>query len=584
MENQRISERYSSTVFQSAVGVAIVAGVFCLIIAGLLAVQAYHMKTTDPARAAELEAMKDQARRYPSDEALARSILQLDTQIRRDQFARLYFLQRGMILLTAAAALCVGAVLGAAKCRPQTPVLTPAGDIKKLQIQQAVRIRTALTAALAVLGAAGLFWGLSVPTDEIISSRSPAGIPEASTPAGSAAVSMEEMKAHWPAFRGPEGLGICRFENIPDQWDGPTGKNILWKSPVPLPGHNSPVVWGDRVFLTGAEKERQQIFCFDAQTGRLLWSGDVSIPPSPQRDAMDIMEETGYAASTAVTDGRRVCAIFAGGDVGCFSADGRKLWEKHLGIPESAYGYAASLTAFENLVIVQWDVGFEPGSSKLIALDWLTGQTVWETKRPVPNSWSSPTAAQIDGQWHILTAGSPFVIAYEPKTGAEQFRAACIEGDIAVTPVAADGRIFVVEPYNKLVAVNAQNARGDVSATHILWQAEASMPDICSPVTNGRYIWTLTTEGGLNCFNVSDGSKIYSQQLSGNFLASPTLVGDMLYLLSEKGTMILAQSGQEYAEIRRNEIGEKCLASPAFAPGRIFIRTVSHLFCIGKSD
>ncbi|MBP8606020.1 MAG: PQQ-binding-like beta-propeller repeat protein [Phycisphaerae bacterium] len=583
MEAQRISQRYSSAVFQSAVGVAIVAGVFCLIIAGMMAVQAYHMKTADPARAAELEAMKVQARQYPADEALARSILQLDTQIRRDQFARLYFLQRGMVLLAAAAAVCVGAVLGAGAYRPRTPVLKPQGDLKMLQIRQAVRIRTALTITLIVMGAAGLFWMFSTPAADILSSGGRAEIPDDSSPVESQTASMEEMLAHWPTFRGPEGLGICRFENIPEQWDGPTEKNILWKAAVPLPGHNSPIVWGNHVYLTGATKERQQIFCFDARSGQLLWAGDVSIPPSLQRDEMDIMEETGYAASTAVTDGRRVCAIFAGGDMGCFSADGRRLWEKHLGVPESAYGYAASLTAFENLVIVQWDVGFEPGGSKLMALDWLTGKTIWETARPVPNSWSSPTAAQVGGQWRLLTAGSPFVIVYDPKTGAEQFRAACIEGDIAVTPITAGGRIFVVEPYNKLVALDAQNVQ-DQAAAPILWQAEASMPDICSPVTDGHYIWTLTTEGGLNCFRVSDGSKIYSQQLSGNFLSSPTLVGDVLYLLSEKGTMILARTGQDYAEIRRNEIGEKCFASPAFAPGRIYIRTMNHLFCIGKSD
>lgn len=579
MDKERSNERYDSAGFQSAVGVAIVAGVFGVFIAILLALQAYHAKLTDPARLAELEAMKEQAKQYPADETLAQTILELDTQLRRDQFARLYFLRRGTMLLIASLVLCIGSILWFRGYSSKQVRLSPLGDVKAYQVCHARRSRTAFTIALAALGAAALFWSLYTP--DIKKAITPGG---AVAEGGAGPVTMDEMAAQWPTFRGPGGLGICRFENIPQEWDGATGKNIRWKSPVLLDGNNSPVVWGNRIFLTGATKDRQQIFCFDAQTGKLLWTGDVSIPQTPQRAQIEVMEETGCAANTAVTDGKRICAIFIGGDVGCFDADGKPLWEKHLGFPESAYGYAASLTAFENVVIIQWDVGYEPDQSKLMALDWETGQTVWETKRPVPNSWASPTVVMVDSQWRVLTAGSPFVIAYKPRTGAEQFRVECIEGDIAATPIIADNKIFAIEPYNKLVAINAQNAQGDVTATHILWQAQDSMPDICSPVSNGQFVWTLTSEGGLRCFNVSDGGKVYSHKLSGVFMASPTLVGDTLYLLSENGTMILIDSGPAFKEICRSDLGEKCYASPAFAPGRIFIRTKENLFCIGTPD
>jgi outer membrane protein assembly factor BamB len=299
------------------------------------------------------------------------------------------------------------------------------------------------------------------------------------------------------------------------------------------------------------------------------------------------MEDTGYAACTAVTDGKRVCAIFAGGDIGCFSIDGNLLWEKHLGIPDSMYGYAASLTAFENTIIIQWDVGYDEGDesqSKLIALDWQTGNSAWETHRPVVNSWSSPTVFKVGEMYQILTTSSPFVIAYDARTGGELYRVECLSGDIASTPIVADHKMFVIEPYNKLVAISTENASGDITETHIAWENDSEMPDICSPVTNGQFVWTLVTQGLLGCYDVKDGTEVYAQEIKGSFQASPTLVGEQMYLLAEDGTMLIVGTGPEYKEIKRSELGEKCYASPAFADGRIYIRAEDNLYAIGATE
>ena len=252
--------------------------------------------------------------------------------------------------------------------------------------------------------------------------------------------------------------------------------------------------------------------------------------------------------------------------------------------PYSMYGYAASLTAYEGHVIVQWDVGMDEGeesNSKLIALDWNTGDVVWQTHRPVSNSWSSPTVAKVGQDYQVLTAASPYVITYDAETGEEMLREECIYGDIAATPILTDNRIITIEPYNKMVAVNATPASNN--DPNILWETEDSMPDIASPLSNGTYIWTLNTEGRLGCYSVTDGSEIYAESVDGIFEASPSLVGDRLYLLSEKGVMLIAETGSEYKEIKRNELGAKCLATPAFAPGRLFIRSEDALFCIGET-
>ncbi len=564
---------YESTSYQSAVGVAIVAAVFTVIIAVLLAINVHAIKVGIPARSAELEKMKEQAKANPTDTTLAQLILDVDTQLRRDQFAGLYFVKRGTILLVVTLVLLVGSILWAVSHHPKKPEILPQGDLKTHQVRQASLTRTTFSVAVILLCSAGLFWVLHAPKTEIVSDD---------TVATSLYTSMKEMEDQWPTFRGPGGLGICQFENIPDTWDGTSGENILWKTPIPLPGHNSPIVWGNRVFLTGATEDKQQVFCFDADSGQLLWSGDVPIPASPAREDMDIMEDTGYAACTAVTDGKRVCAIFAGGDMGCFTIDGNLLWEKHLGIPESAYGYAASLTAYEKTVIVQWDVGYDEGDeskSKLFGLDWQTGKTVWETKRPVVNSWSSPTVVKIDQEYEILTTASPYVIAYDAKTGAELRRAECIEGDIAATPIIALDRIIAIEPYNKMVAINASPVQSE--GAYIFWENESEMPDICSPVSNGQFVWTLTTQGLLGCYNVKDGTEVYAQEIKGNFQASPTLVGEHLYLLSEKGTMLILDAGSEYKQIGQNQLDEKCRACPAFQDGRIYIRGDKNLYAIG---
>jgi outer membrane protein assembly factor BamB len=219
--------------------------------------------------------------------------------------------------------------------------------------------------------------------------------------------------------------------------------------------------------------------------------------------------------------------------------------------------------------------------SKMIALDGFTGQTVWETKRPVPNSWSSPIVTEIGEQFQLLTCGDPWVIAYDPAKGIELWRANCLAGDIAPSLIYANGLVFAIEPYSKLVAIRP-DGRGDVTETHIAWSLEEGAPDICSPVSNGELIFLLSTEGLLSCYKVADGKRLWEQDLRENFWASPSFVGDKLYLLTEEGVMLIVQSGPEFKELARCELGEECRASPAFADGRIYIRGLENLYCIGK--
>ncbi|MCE5185809.1 MAG: PQQ-like beta-propeller repeat protein [Planctomycetaceae bacterium] len=581
MDRETAIGRYGIAGYQAAIGTAIVGGVFAVVIAALLGVHLYRYHVTDPRDAAALEKMKEQAKAYPADQTLSQEIVVLDARLRRDQLARLQFLKRGTFLLVGAAALCVGALIWSGGYN-RLPLPCQRVDRKAEQITTARRIRTALTFSLVIAASGSLFWSLYTPAKMKLQNgdadKQAAGGPALEEDRSFAA--MDEIVNQWPCFRGPQGLGISPFKDIPIDWDSAGGKNIKWKSSIPLEGHSSPVVWQNRIYVTGANADQQQVFCFDADTGKLLWTGDVAVADKTGRADMNISEDTGYAASTPVTDGRRVCAIFAGGDIACFTVNGRLLWQKSLGIPDSMYGYASSLTFYEDAVIVQWDVGSEPGQSRLIAFDWQTGQIKWQTPRPVPNSWSSPTVARVAGIDCVLTAASPFVIAYEPKTGREMFKIESVEGDIASTPIVADNRIFALEPYQKLVAIEATGASGNLTAA-IAWQADGAMPDICSPIADGPYIWTLDSGGELSCYKVADGSKAFSASLKLQFEASPSLAAGRLYLLSTTGTMVIADAAGAYKEIGRCSINEPCFATPAFAEGRIYIRAKTNLFCIG---
>jgi outer membrane protein assembly factor BamB len=390
----------------------------------------------------------------------------------------------------------------------------------------------------------------------------------------------KESKKNWPRFRGPGGRGVSFYSNIPTSWNGKTGEGVLWKTAIPLPGMNSPVVWGDRVFLTGANKERRQVYCIDAKSGDILWQRAVENVPFSKPASSDISDDTGYAASTAATDGQRVCAIFANGDVVCFDFDGKQIWSRSVGPLSNMYGHASSLVIHRNLLLIQLDQArTEDKLSKLIAIETTSGTTVWEKQRPVPDSWATPIVINTGEREEIITCGNPWVIAYEPTTGKELWWVKCLGGDVAPSPVYADGLAFAINAYELLIAIRP-GGQGDVTEMNIVWAAEGVLPDICSPLTNGELVFVLETEGLITCYDAKKGEKNWEKDLAKTFMASPSLVGDKVYLMAEDGVMIIIKATRKFEEIRRCELGENSMASPAFLNGRIYIRGKDNLYCI----
>jgi len=554
----------------AAVRVATVGGAFSIIVLSLLLVNYVQRTVFDERRVNLLDSLKLEARGQADNEQLIERIRQLDLKVRQDRIRRLAFSHTGAYLLVGGVVVFLAGAMWAASLKKEVHVPEACGEASGRQIRQSRLARLAVATGGGILVCVGLVGAFVEQADF--------GGEEASA---SAYPSAEEIYENWPRFRGPGGLGVSRYGDVPTDWDGESGRGILWKVKVPLGGHNSPVVWAGRVFLTGATEEQRQVYCFDGNSGELLWQQDVDSGAVVDAEDLDVMEDTGWAASTAVTDGRRVCVIFANGDVACFGVEGRKLWVVNLGPPENNYGHAASLAMWRNLLLVQYDQGnYGEEKSKLIALDVFSGRVAWQVNRPVPNSWATPILIEVGGKTQIITCGDPFVMGYEVSSGAEIWRAECLSGELAPSPVFAGGFVFAMEPYSALVAVRPDGS-GEVTETHIAWRAEFSAPDIPSPVANDEFVYTLGTDGVLCCFKVSDGTKVWEQQLEGNFQASPSLVGERLYLLGEGGTMLIVEAGAGYKEVGRCALGERCYASPAFMDGRIYIRGVENLYCIG---
>ncbi|MDR2115086.1 MAG: PQQ-binding-like beta-propeller repeat protein [Planctomycetaceae bacterium] len=414
---------------------------------------------------------------------------------------------------------------------------------------------------------------------------------------------LAELAQNWSSFRGFDGSGIARSSSPPTKWNTKTGENILWQTEVPLSGKSSPVVWKNRLFLSGANEEKRQVYCFDAETGQIVWTVDAPSVTASQQP-IRVSEDTGFAAPTMVIDGYRAFALFANGDLVAVDFSGRVLWSKHLGIPESSYGFSASPVLYFDRLIVQYDVGDgTDGKSKLYAFEVNTGNIIWEIPREIPNSWSSPIIKKIADRYQIITCGDPFVIAYDPEDGKEIWRCKCLGGDVGPSPAAQGNVVFVTNQTPRTTAIDASGT-GDVTATNILWQGVNALPDTPSPLATEQYFYTLDSGGYLTAYNpatIKNKRAAFWELEIGegisSFYSSPVLAGNLLYAfdkseddprafvidLSKSATDdegMLTEEAAGAMLLAINPMQEPCVTSPAILNDRIFIRGTKKVYCI----
>ncbi len=563
-----LDDARSTGAYRARVGVAIVSSLVAALAAGAMIVNLHQRHTADPLHAPRLLELREQLHASPNDPALKREIRQMDYALRRQFFDSRAFGDRGVWVLVPAVVVMVTSLKLARRQRERPPV-PPEGPPA-----DASRATPAVRWAMVVFGTVTLGAAAAV----VVTAPSP------SQPVEPAEAPPEPIAGIWPGFRGADGDGVATFTNIPLQWNGETGDHLAWRTPIPLPGHNSAVAAAGKVFCTGATASRRAVFAFDARTGRMIWRHEVNDLSPRDADPPQVMEETGYAAPTAATDGRRVYALFANGDLVACDLEGRRLWGQALGTPDNAYGHASSLIAHHANVIVQFDQGYpDDDLSAVIAFDGQTGKQVWRDERPTAASWSSPVIVDMPAGERLIVLAEPWIAALDPATGEEIWRCEGVFGDVAVSPIFSGGRLLVVNPNDRLLAIRP-GGRGDVTETHIAWQAFDGIPDIASPAADGPFVYLLQTYGTLTCIRIADGETIWSHDLGMSFESSPALVGDRLYVTSTSGVTFVLRAGEAFTQLARNDLGERVHASAAFMDGLMILRGDQRMIAIGEAD
>ncbi len=394
------------------------------------------------------------------------------------------------------------------------------------------------------------------------------------TVAGDDAVKAD-AKSDWPAFRGIGGQAVSADANTSVSWDMKSGKGILWKADVPLPGSSSPIAFGDKVFVSGAGGNQGAIFCFDSKSGKLLWKGAVSLKGKP-----DLFEEetTTYAPSTPVTDGKRVFAVFVTGAVAAFNLDGTAAWNADLGLPETSYAYASSPTIYNNLLIIQHDQNDEKAA--VAAYDTGTGKEVWRTKRSMGASWCSPAVIETSKGAQIILVSCDGVAAYAPKDGHEIWVVKGKCSDIVPSPSFSKGLVIVTLGGSGTMAIRPDGA-GDVTKTHVVWRNGEATSEVASPVTYGDFVFLLSSS--LLCMNISDGKKAGEREIDGLFYASPIVAGGKIYIINRDGAAMILKADKTMDVLGKTVFGESVDATPAVSGACIFVRTLKRLICIAPA-
>ncbi len=555
---------------------ACIAGLFCLLLCAVMVYEHFAAATGDPWKSPQLLALKEKLADAPKNEPLQREIRQLDLKFRQKFRHRLALDKTGAWLLLGGTLALVLAAGKAAALTKTLPLPQPKTEAGEQSLKLAARARVALAAVALVVAGSLLIIRLDnasvLPANEAAWQKL-AGQSGAEAAPAEEAPALAEFQANWPRFRGWDGSGVAAQTNY--------GTTLVWRSAIPAPGHSSPVVWGDRVFISGGTAAKREVFCYNVADGALLWRRAVeNVPGSPPKVA-EVPEDTTYAASTMATDGRRAYAIFANGDLAALNFDGSVAWTKYLGPLRNAYGYAASLAVWGSNLLIQLDQGETPGQgSRLISLQGASGRVLWERSREVPASWATPIVAEAAGKTQIITLANPWVIAYTLAGGQELWRAQLLENEVVPSPVFAGGLVLLLSPGARLIALRPDGA-GDVTKTHVAWTDEGNVPDIVSPVSQGELVFTVNSGGLVKCLQTGDGKRIWEKNLDADVQASPGIVGDRLFILGENGVLVVLRAGREFQEMGRSQLPDKFLASPAFAGGHLFLRGATNLFCLG---
>jgi outer membrane protein assembly factor BamB len=411
---------------------------------------------------------------------------------------------------------------------------------------------------------------------------------------------------NWPQWRGPGGQGVSAERTLPVEWA--PDRNIAWKTELPGSGVSSPIVWGDRIFVTaviegetvpgakavvhtvegkewihpasvaGDKRHTFKLLALDARTGRILWA------ETPYEGTVYDARHSrsSFAGPTPVTDGSTVFAYFGPEGLYAYDFTGRLVWKVVEKFPTLGLGTGTSPVLFENLVIIQRDED-TGDQSQIVAYDKKTGTEAWRTKRKVEISWGTPVIIEAAGRNELVAIGNEATIAYDPATGKELWRTKGVESNAIHTPLVGDGIVIVTAGYpaKKVLAIRPGAVSDD---RRIAWEYSKGTGYVVSNILYGPYVYLLTDSGIVTCLDPKTGEVKYEGgrlPKPAKFMGSPVAFGGYIAMTSEDGETFMLKAGPAHAIERTNSVDEPVYSSPALADGRIYIRAQKHLFAIG---
>ena len=434
----------------------------------------------------------------------------------------------------------------------------------------------------------------------------------------SGAAATVTIAQNWPQFRGPGASGVVEGGTAAIKWDAQKSLNTRWKVTIPGLAHSSPVVWGNKIFVTTAvssaakdetryglygdvapvkddPKHVWKVYALDKNTGKILWER-IAYEGLPK---VKRHPKSTHSDSTPVTDGKYVVALFGSHGLYAYDLNGKLKWQQDLGILDSGWFYDAdyqwehgsSPIIYKNLVIIQADVQKD---SFIAAYDLKTGKLVWKTPREEISSWGTPTVFEGKTRAELITNGSKAIRGYDPATGKELWRLTPNSEVTTPTPFAAHDLIFVTSGYAPIQPIYAirPGANGDItlkdgkdSNASIAWSKQRGGPYMPTPVVYGDLLYTCSNQGILTAYNATTGERVYQERLGGKggaFTASPVASDGKIYLASEDGDVFVVKAGPKYELLATNSVGEVMMATPAISEGLIIVRGLNHLFAFGE--
>lgn len=391
---------------------------------------------------------------------------------------------------------------------------------------------------------------------------------------------------NWPAWRGPTGLGVTAESSLPVHWDRET--NVKWRVRLPGPGNSTPIVWGDRVFITQAREGGQvrSVLCFDREDGRLLWERWISFTGDEPTH-----RDNPYCSQSPVTDGERVVAWHGSAGVVCYSLDGKELWRRYLGPFRHIWGNASSPVIHGDLVILNCGPG---PRTFLIALNKQTGETVWRvnipggleggTSRTWIGSWSTPVIASIGGRTQIVMSFPLRLQGFDVATGRELWRHDGLGRLVYTSPLVDGNTVVGMSGYmGPAMAVRVEQ-RPDGFEAQRLWLHPRNQQRIGSGVIHEGHVYLVNEPGVAQCIELASGKVRWQARLGARSWSSCVLTGDgLIYNVDQQGeTFIFRANPEKFELVSRCPLSELTRASIAVSDGDLFIRTYESLWCIGE--